>query len=120
MADYSCRRPCDGCSTQEMAGRVVGEPVVPGQRVTVLAIDGGGIRGLIPGTILAFLEAKLQEHDGPEARLADYFDCIAGTSTGGLVTAMITTPGEDKRPLFAAKDINQFYLYNGPRIFPQK
>ncbi|TVU46684.1 hypothetical protein EJB05_06234 [Eragrostis curvula] len=119
MVNYSSRQPCNSCSTRAMAGAVVGEPVAPGQRVTVLAIDGGGIRGLIPGTILAFLEARLQELDGPEVRLADYFDCIAGTSTGGLVTAMITTPGEDKRPLFAAKDINRFYLENGPRIFPQ-
>ncbi|TKV95751.2 hypothetical protein SEVIR_9G382100v4 [Setaria viridis] len=120
MASYSSRRPCNACRTKAMAGSVVGEPVVPGQRVTVLTIDGGGIRGLIPGTILAFLEARLQELDGPEARLADYFDCIAGTSTGGLITAMITTPGEDKRPLFAARDINRFYFDNCPRIFPQR
>jgi patatin-like phospholipase/acyl hydrolase len=88
--------------------------------VTLLAIDGGGIRGLIPGTILAFLEARLQELDGPDARLADYFDCIAGTSTGGLITAMLAAPGDHGRPLFAASDINRFYLDNGPRIFPQK
>lgn len=31
-----------------------------GRMVTVLSIDGGGIRGIIPGTFLAFLEAKLQ------------------------------------------------------------
>nr|CAB3495704.1 unnamed protein product [Digitaria exilis] len=121
MASYSSSwRPCNACRTKAMAGSVVGEPVVPGERVTVLTIDGGGVRGLIPGTILAFLEAKLQELDGPEARLADYFDCIAGTSTGGLITAMLTTPGEDKRPLFAAGDINRFYFENCPRIFPQK
>uniref|UniRef100_A0ACD5YLP1 Uncharacterized protein n=1 Tax=Avena sativa TaxID=4498 RepID=A0ACD5YLP1_AVESA len=119
MASYACRRPCESCRTRSMAGSVVGHPVSPGQRVTVLAIDGGGIRGLIPGTILAFLEAKLQELDGPDARLADYFDCIAGTSTGGLITAMLTAPGKHRRPLFAAKDINRFYLDNGPYIFPQ-
>jgi hypothetical protein len=28
--------------------------------ITILSIDGGGIRGIIPATILAFLEAKLQ------------------------------------------------------------
>ena len=33
-----------------------------GKKVTVLSIDGGGIRGIIPGTILAFLESKLQVH----------------------------------------------------------
>ncbi|XP_020152811.1 patatin-like protein 1 [Aegilops tauschii subsp. strangulata] len=120
MASYWGRRPCESCSTRAMAGSVVGQPVAPGQRVTVLTIDGGGIRGIIPGTILAFLEAKLQELDGPGARLADYFDCIAGTSTGGLITAMITAPGKDGRPLFAARDVNRFYLDNGPYIFPQR
>ena len=33
---------------------------VKGKRITILSIDGGGIRGIIPGTILAFLESKLQ------------------------------------------------------------
>ncbi|CAN6338543.1 unnamed protein product [Urochloa humidicola] len=99
-----------------------GNCTVVGERVTVLTIDGGGIRGLIPGTILAFLESQLQKLDGPEARLADYFDYIAGTSTGGLITAMLAAPGNDwkRRPLFAAKEINPFYLKHGPRIFPQK
>ncbi|CAL8102138.1 unnamed protein product [Prunus armeniaca] len=90
-----------------------------GNIVTVLSIDGGGIRGIIPGTILQFLESELQKLDGEEARLADYFDVIAGTSTGGLVTAMLTTPDENNRPLFAAKDINDFYLKHCPKIFPQ-
>ncbi|XP_022772183.1 patatin-like protein 2 [Durio zibethinus] len=92
-----------------------------GNLITVLSIDGGGIRGLIPGTILAFLESQLQKLDGEEARLADYFDVITGTSTGGLVTAMLTTPNpnEGNRPLFAAKDINDFYLQHCPKIFPQ-
>lgn len=87
--------------------------------VTVLSIDGGGIRGLIPAAILDFLESQLQELDGEEARLADYFDVIAGTSTGGLVTAMLTAPDENNRPLYAAKDIKPFYLENCPKIFPQ-
>ncbi|KAL6995548.1 hypothetical protein U1Q18_005683 [Sarracenia purpurea var. burkii] len=96
------------------------QPPTYGNLVTVLSIDGGGIRGIIPATILAYLESQLQELDGEEARLADYFDVIAGTSTGGLVTAMLAAPNENDRPLFAAKDIKPFYLEHGPKIFPQK
>ncbi|XP_027090141.1 patatin-like protein 2 isoform X1 [Coffea arabica] len=91
-----------------------------GNLITILSIDGGGIRGLIPGVILEYLESQLQELDGEDARLADYFDVIAGTSTGGLITSMLAAPDENKRPLFAAKDIKPFYLENGPKIFPQK
>ncbi|TVU05521.1 hypothetical protein EJB05_48687, partial [Eragrostis curvula] len=88
--------------------------------VTVLSIDGGGVRGIIPATIIAFLEEKLQELDGPDARIADYFDVVAGTSTGGLLTAMLTAPDQNRRPLFAAKDLVQFYIDHSPKIFPQK
>lgn len=95
------------------------QPPINGKLITILSIDGGGIRGLIPATILEFLESQLQELDGEDARLADYFDVIAGTSTGGLVTSMLTAPNKDKRPLFAAKDIKPFYLEHGPKIFPQ-
>ncbi|CAO2815027.1 unnamed protein product [Amaranthus hypochondriacus] len=92
-----------------------------GNLITVLSIDGGGIRGLIPATILSFLEAQLQKLDGEDARIADYFDVIAGTSTGGLVTAMLAAPNvSTNRPLFAANEIKQFYLDHCPYIFPQE
>ncbi|KAK7848012.1 patatin-like protein 2, partial [Quercus suber] len=94
-------------------------PPTHGNFITVLSIDGGGIRGIIPGIILSFLDSELQKIDGPEARVADYFDVIAGTSTGGLLTTMLTAPNENKRPMYAAKDIKAFYFDNGPKIFPQ-
>ncbi|KAI7724491.1 hypothetical protein M8C21_024510 [Ambrosia artemisiifolia] len=87
--------------------------------VTVLSIDGGGVRGIIPGIVLTFLESKLQEIDGPDARIADYFDVIAGTSTGGFVTMMLAAPNPQNRPMSSAKDISQFYIEHSPRIFPK-
>ncbi|KAE8100643.1 hypothetical protein FH972_018521 [Carpinus fangiana] len=94
-------------------------PPTHGNLITVLSIDGGGVRGIIPGIILGFLESELQKLDGEEARIADYFDVIAGTSTGGLITTMLTAPNENGRPIYAAKDIKAFYFENGPKIFPQ-
>ncbi|KAI5554522.1 hypothetical protein POPTR_019G014386v4 [Populus trichocarpa] len=88
---------------------------------TILSIDGGGVRGIVPSVVLTALEAKLQklDVDNKDARIADYFDFVAGTSTGGLMTAMLTTPNAEKRPTFAAKDIVQFYLDKSQLIFPQ-
>ncbi|KAI3452037.1 hypothetical protein Pfo_008702 [Paulownia fortunei] len=95
------------------------QPPNRGNLITILSIDGGGVRGIIPGVILNYLESQLQELDGEDARLADYFDLIAGTSTGGLVATMITAPNKDKRPLYAGKDLVPFYLEHCPKIFPQ-
>ncbi|GMN25660.1 hypothetical protein TIFTF001_001013 [Ficus carica] len=91
-----------------------------GKLITVLSIDGGGVRGIIPGIILHFLESELQKLDGEDVRIADYFDFIAGTSTGGLLTAMLTTPNESGRPLFAAADTKNFYLRESELIFSQE
>lgn len=45
---------------------------------------------------------------------------VAGTSTGGLVTAMLTAPNEKNRPLYSAKEIKDFYLEHCPKIFPHE
>ncbi|GMN22239.1 hypothetical protein TIFTF001_051190 [Ficus carica] len=90
-----------------------------GNRITILSIEGGGIRGIIPGVLLECLESQLQLLDGEDARLADYFDMVSGTSTGGLITAMLAAPNKENRPLYAAKGIVPFYLEHCPKIFPQ-
>ncbi|XP_054780266.1 patatin-1-Kuras 2-like [Prosopis cineraria] len=87
-------------------------------KVRVLAIDGGGIKGIVPGVILKQLEVALQKRNS-SARIAEYFDVVAGTSTGGLITAMLTTPDPQNpdRPLYPADEILQFYRQYGPSIF---
>jgi predicted acylesterase/phospholipase RssA len=85
----------------------------------ILAIDGGGIRGIVPGQILANLEAFLQElHGQPGLRLADCFDLIAGTSTGGILTCIYLLPDPNTgRPQFSAQQAVDLYLNHGDDIF---
>lgn len=56
---------------------------MPGHDLRLLALDGGGVRGL---SALMILE-KLMEAVNPDAppKPCDYFDMIGGTSTGGSV-----------------------------------
>jgi patatin-like phospholipase/acyl hydrolase len=71
----------------------------------ILSIDGGGIRGIIPATILWYLEERLQERtNNPEARLSDFFDFFAGTSTGGILVCnyLAPDPMNAKRPMLSA------------------
>jgi predicted acylesterase/phospholipase RssA len=74
--------------------------------VKVLAIDGGGIRGLIPALVLAEIERRT------ERRIADLVGMIAGTSTGGILACALGKPD----PLPAA-EIATIYEEEGPKIF---
>jgi len=79
----------------------------------VLSIDGGGIRGVIPATVLAEIETRTQ------ARIAELFDLIAGTSTGGVIALGLVKPSSDDetRPQFAASELVDLYEKEGHRIF---
>ncbi|MFV2060765.1 MAG: patatin-like phospholipase family protein [Gammaproteobacteria bacterium] len=84
----------------------------------ILSIDGGGIRGIIPGQILVTLEKKLQfKTNNPDARIGQYFDLVAGTSTGAILAAVYVCPGENAELKFSAQDAVDFYLKNGEKIF---
>ncbi len=94
------------------------------QKLTrILSIDGGGIRGIIPGRILVTLEEKLKKATSNEnARLADHFDLMAGTSTGGILTCAYLCPDLNKpekplRPKFTAQEVVNLYLERGDEIF---
>ncbi len=80
--------------------------------ITVLSIDGGGIRGLIPATFLVQLEARTGQ---PVASLFDY---LAGTSTGGILALGLTRmdPASGLQP-FKASELVALYEKEGGNIF---
>lgn len=83
-------------------------------KIRILAIDGGGIRGIIPAKILVHIEKILKEISRNEdATISDYFDLIAGTSTGGIITSLLTSAN----PTYEALDIVNLYLTHGAAIF---
>ncbi len=87
------------------------------KKVRILSIDGGGIRGIIPATIINYLEEQLQRREGEDKRIADYFDLIAGTSTGGILTcAYLISDGTD-RPKYTARTALDIYMERGDKIF---
>jgi hypothetical protein len=100
-----------------MVGRILGRRVDLKARLDskgprkLLAIDGGGIRGVLSLQILEEIEKLLVRESGREDyRLADYFDYVAGTSTGGIIAAGVAVG-------MSAKEILDFYLNNGATMF---
>ncbi len=77
----------------------------------ILAIDGGGIRGIIPAIVLAEIE-----HRSGQA-IVDLFDLIAGSSTGGILAMGLNTPDEQGHPRFTAEDMIRLYEVEGSTIF---
>ena len=78
----------------------------------LLALDGGGLMGLISLGILQRMEDQLRVlHGGdPEFRLRDFFDYIAGTSTGAIIAAGLMMGR-------SVDDIRNIYLNDGPAMF---
>lgn len=60
-----------------------------GRPKRILALDGGGLRGILSLAILQRIEdvLKARHGDSDEFRLCHYFDLIAGTSTGAIIAA---------------------------------
>ncbi len=89
----------------------------------ILSIDGGGIRGIIPGMILVALEERIQRAtNNPNAYLTDYFDFFAGTSTGGILLSILLCPSDDDptKQKYTAKQALDIYLKHGVEIFYAK
>ena len=83
----------------------------PGPR-KLLALDGGGIRGMITVEVLAQMEQMLQQQLGRDDNfvLADYFDYISGTSTGAIIATCLSLG-------MRVADLREFYINSGPAMF---
>ena len=79
-----------------------------GRPFRILSIDGGGICGILPASILAELETRFL---GGRS-VVECFDLIAGTSTGGII-ALGLAHG------LTAHEIKKFYIERGQKIFPR-
>lgn len=75
--------------------------------VQVLALDGGGQKGLYSASVIKSLEDQLGHS------ICEHFDIITGTSTGGLIALALSLG-------ISGKDIQHFYIQNGDLIFPSK
>lgn len=71
----------------------------------ILAIDGGGIRGLFPASFLAHIEQYTSK------AIANHFDLVVGTSTGSIIALGLASG-------FSAAETLKFYEEYAPTIFP--
>lgn len=80
----------------------------------ILALDGGGIRGVITLGFLKKIETILRKkNNNDKLVLSDYFDLIGGTSTGAIIAGMLAI----------GKDVDfmiEKYKELGPKIFAEK
>jgi uncharacterized protein len=76
----------------------------------LLAIDGGGLLGLIPAEALILIEQQLDQLTGTAKPLCDRFDLIGGTSTGAILAAGLALG-------LKATELRDFYLKFGKEIF---
>jgi patatin-like phospholipase/acyl hydrolase len=78
---------------------------------TILSVNGGGIRGIIPATVLDRIEKRTGRP------ISSLFKIIAGTSTGTILTAGLTLPDSCGQPAYTAEQMRDLYFKEGPTIF---
>ncbi len=78
----------------------------------LLALDGGGIRGVLTLQVLVRMEEILRgpSGQGKEFRLCNFFDYIGGTSTGAIIAAGLAIG-------MSAQELSDFYIATGPKMF---
>jgi patatin-like phospholipase/acyl hydrolase len=77
----------------------------------ILSIDGGGVRGLIPGAVIVEIEKRTGKP------ISQLFDLVSGTSAGGHIALALATPGDDGKPKWSAEELAAYYREAYGRIF---
>src|SRR6266545_3368830 len=89
--------------TRKNVARAIGERGAGDRVFRVLALDGGGMRGLIPAQVLAYLERRARRP------VHELFDLVAGTSTGGLLSLALTIPRPEASEPYTAEGAIELY-----------
>jgi predicted acylesterase/phospholipase RssA len=76
----------------------------------ILALDGGGVRGIVSVAFLERLEEVIASTEGRPTILGDWFDLVGGTSTGAIIAAAVALG-------FRAAEIRRLYEELAPRVF---
>ena len=92
----------------------MGSVAATAKRVRVLAIDGGGVLGVIPVEILAGVERLTGR------AVADTFDMIVGTSVGGVLALMLACPGTDGSVRYSAAEVGELFQRRARRMFTRR
>lgn len=83
--------------------------------ISVLSIDGGGLRGIASAAMLAELQILLQERHGLD--LIDCFDVFSGTSTGSIIAAGLALSKDRSKPFWRPDRIVDIYRSKACTIF---
>ena len=83
-------------------------PAIDPDAVFLMCLDGGGVRGLLSLQILMAIRNRMKQIQPDCAPFQDYFDYLAGTSIGGLITlassALNASLEESRADLFKVVD----------------
>ncbi|MFK8033781.1 MAG: patatin-like phospholipase family protein [Hyphomicrobiales bacterium] len=79
----------------------------------ILALSGGGVRGIVEVAFLEAVENVYKRRHGPDLRLCDIFHLVGGTSTGALIAAAVALG----HPLDQIRD---FYITRAERFFSRR
>jgi predicted acylesterase/phospholipase RssA len=101
-------KPGDPRSKGSISKRRIPQDWPKDRRFRILSLDGGGIKGLFPATVLAELERRYLGG----ASIAEYFDLVAGSSTGGIIALGLGAG-------LTASEMAELYLTKGLAVFPQ-